>query len=36
MAGQEREFARNLEARYREALGLISDKKNSTDCRETK
>ncbi|MBM4340912.1 MAG: 1-acyl-sn-glycerol-3-phosphate acyltransferase [Deltaproteobacteria bacterium] len=36
MAGQEREFAKNLEARYREALGLISDKKNSTDCREKK
>ena len=26
--GQEREFARNLEARYREALGLTSERKS--------
>jgi 1-acyl-sn-glycerol-3-phosphate acyltransferase len=28
-AGQEREFARELEARYREALGLTSERKNA-------
>ena len=33
-AGQEREFAKNLEARYREVLGLTSEKKGALIARE--
>jgi len=33
-AGQEREFAKNLEARYREALGLTLERKNALSAGE--